>query len=285
MKSLLIQLLILISGICGVNAQTNNNILCQSRIDEINSMPLVKIAESYDRNAGAYWKTVDNLEDNNIYDGYYKHIYLDHNHNIRKLIYYSSSEDHFNRLICYYDINGNLLFMILKISEVSTVDIYGSMHYLDSEIIKIDIIKTEYKDGMPLPQTKIGLHNLNNEVGSFNMDDFTNTKSLSDFLNLDIQKLDFTNAFIFQFSAAEKNKYTTVNTNSLNVRQDTSVKSQIQGSLNAGDTAYILDMINLPLEDKSLNYWYKIRYDTENGNKEGYVFGAFLEPVEKIIKP
>jgi hypothetical protein len=32
------------------------------------------------------------------------------------------------------------------------------------------------------------------------------------------------------------------------------------------------------------NHWYKISYWGEQTKKEGYIFGAFLEPVEHEIK-
>jgi hypothetical protein len=85
-----------------------------------------------------------------------------------------------------------------------------------------------------------------------------------------------------QFTKPSKDQKTFTNYLNINIREDGKTSSAIINTIDCGITVKIVDI--LPEENVG-NFgnhnWYKIEYN--NYNNLGYIFGAFLEPVEKEI--
>jgi uncharacterized protein YgiM (DUF1202 family) len=84
-----------------------------------------------------------------------------------------------------------------------------------------------------------------------------------------------------QFRMPQKNEITYVNKDKVNVREQRNTSSKVISILDIGARVKILDI----LQEESIKglgtyNWYKV----EINNITGYIFGAFLEPVEKEVK-
>jgi hypothetical protein len=101
--------------------------------------------------------------------------------------------------------------------------------------------------------------------------------------NLEMPK----NCFQVVFSLPEIGSSTFINAINTEVRTSANFKSQVIDTLKMGQDVRIIESTKDENVREIGTYpWYKIEYTTDFGNtlKTGYVFGAFLEPVEIEIK-
>jgi uncharacterized protein YgiM (DUF1202 family) len=90
-----------------------------------------------------------------------------------------------------------------------------------------------------------------------------------------------TNCKKVQFSIPSINQITFINNDNVNLREDAKTSSKVIRTMTYGDTVKILEVLHEETVKNVGTYnWYKV----EIIQRTGYVFGAYLEPVEKEVK-
>ncbi len=85
--------------------------------------------------------------------------------------------------------------------------------------------------------------------------------------------LSLENGNLVTFSQPIKDKTSVINGIRVNIRKSPSVSSKIVKTLDLGERVKIVDVV------QGESIWYKIEWR----DITGYIFGAFLEPVEQIM--
>lgn len=287
-KSLTILLLILTTGMSNIAAQTDDMAACQCKIKEINSMPLIKVIEFYNpEQKGWAWDPVKGSEFIYYNVGDYRFVYVDEQQNIRKHTRSEWHEDYYHYYVCYYDENGELLFMIMRTSWIDSGEtfIYASIYSFNGKLLSVDMeeIKNEYEHSSRIVK-HITLYDFDGRMGQFDIADFMNTKSLSEYLNIKLKEYDFKDALIYTFRDVDANDYTIANSNHVKIYAEASVNSQVLGSLSAGMTIDVIERsTDKTSTDGEEGYWCYVRGYTEAGEVKGYVFSAYIEPVQHVV--
>jgi hypothetical protein len=84
-----------------------------------------------------------------------------------------------------------------------------------------------------------------------------------------------------QFCTPSKNQTTNINNDNVNLRESAKTSSKVIRTMRTGEKVKILEVLQEEtVRNVGTYHWYKI----EVYQQTGYVFGAYLEPVEKEVK-
>ncbi|HEO65529.1 MAG TPA: SH3 domain-containing protein [Spirochaetes bacterium] len=226
-------------------------------------------------------------------------------------------------VIEYFNIKGELILLLFNHFdelEVLGEKDFGRVYFARKEVIKKDSKKVSIDFEHPkkpkrvikgfLPKkydkTTLALYNrlskeLNDEISSIRNyikkgpTKYTTKEMLNESKKIvlpvyqkalsKIKKNQFSGSYTFRMPKKENN--TIINDNNVILRSKPTTKSKKLNYLNVGGYIYILSVGKEESIGKwGKHHWYKIRYSHLETDKEiiGWVFGAFLEPVEEKIK-
>ena len=257
---------------------------CIRGITEINSSILNKAYLCWD-NSRDWWLSTRNdhtlkVGSDQFLDEFA--IYQDSHGNIRKVIF-TDYQYGYDVCIFYYDTSGVLIYAVLGLeaeeeswngyqySDKSGVVLFNIKHIDNSGFRETPLIKDIYKySGQVL------------NIGAWNLDRFRSVDKFKSYYKIGnfpagCSKVTFT----YEVDSGK----TVIKENNASIRTAEGLNSSITKKLNAGrDITIISKGKKEYLSPWGDFFWYKIKYERFFINDQiGYVFGAFLEPVEKII--
>ncbi len=200
-------------------------------------------------------------------------IYYDTRNRIRKVIV---SWELAVRNIFYFKTNGNLCYISFRNKGLNPPggenSTSGTVYYKNQNPIKMDTI--EYG---PINR-KVYKKNLFQEYGAY--------KTVQAFKKDYKVSGKLASKGKYTFTKPSKGDTTNINKNSVSIHSDPSCKSPILYALHGYESVTILEM-----KQWKEHTWYKVKvnylyYGSENKKpkKVGWVFGAFIEPVEVKVK-
>jgi hypothetical protein len=221
-------------------------------------------------------------------------LYFDSEGYLKKYISWFDYPESHSTTIAYYNESGELMYIIFSNDQPEGYSYQGIAYkmvtgeyfgeYFD---INNDSIEFKYKvrfDDMANFENSTVQGSSNNYpsiICDWNLlAQYTSVDDLETFLKIDKLKPP-PNCKKVQFVKPSKGQETFTNSLDINVRDLANTSSKVITKIDCGDKVKILEI--LP-EENIVNignhHWYKIAYY----NKVGYIFGAFLEPVEIEIK-
>ena len=281
--------------LCHVNASENEKVdsillrKCMDAVNEINTLTLTKAYLLWD--FGEKWTLNANNYKENISDRFLDEfsIYKDDQGSIRKIIY-TNYEYGYDVLICYYDTFGQLIRTVFNFkNETESFWGYqfadqGGLFFSNIAYIKYDHDYEEEEIRGPLVKIEYEYEGKILHFGDYTLERFTRVTNFMSYYNIDNFPSECATV---TFSLDVKSGKTIVGSNNVRIRDAAHLQSNIVETLYAGDDITIL------AQDKLQNiatwgefYWYKVTYQNFFiDDHTGYIFGAFIEPVEKEIKP
>jgi hypothetical protein len=269
---------------------------CMDAVNKINSMPLTKtyLVWSLD---GNWTLSVSNPKENasnRFLDEC--SIYKDAHENIRKIIY-TNYEYSYDVVICYYDPFGQLIRAVFNIKD-DAESFWGYQYADQGELIYSNIAYIKYDPDYVEPEGPTFENEshppaivneyayegkLLNFASSF-FQNFTNVNIFKDYFHI----ADFpSECTTVTFSLDVKSGKTIVGSNNVRIRDAAHLKSNVVETLYAGDDITIIEQSKREnIAPYGEFYWYKVSYQNFFvDDHTGYIFGAFLEPIETEIKP
>jgi len=266
---------------------------CMDAVNEINTLTLTKAYLTFDPDNK--WILSDNKRPNasdRFLDEF--SIYKDAQGNIRKIIY-TNYEYGYDVLICYYDTFGELIRAVFNFKDDTEsfcgyqfAD-QGDLFYSNIAYIKYDPDDVEeeiltFEKEIQGPRIEIEYEGQILHFGAYTLERFTHVTNFKSYYNIDSFP---SGCATVTFSLDVKSGKTIVGSNNVRIRDAAHLQSNIVETLYAGDDITIL------AQDKLQNiapwgefYWYQVRYQNFFiDDHTGYIFGAFLEPVEKERNP
>ena len=215
-------------------------------------------------------------------------IYLDQNHKIRKYICKSSYPEGRQQLVQYYSENGNLVHMLYWTSwallehGIESFTSRGTFSFVDGILFKINNVS--YYDFLDRRKKREITQNIIPEKTYFS---FPSTISeLCSTEKIDITKLPKNKFSGFcSFRAPLPKEITLISVNDVFFRKAPSTNSESFSSFETLDTIRIISVGET--EQISIygnNPWYQVWNNSKiEYASKGYVYGAFVEPVEYQI--
>lgn len=257
---------------------------CINGVTEINSSILNKAYLCWDSSRD-WWLSTQN--DNTLKVGSNRFldefaIYQDSHGNIRKVIF-TDYQYEYDVRIFYYDTSGILIYAVFDLgggedswngyqySDKSGVVLSNIQHIDNMEFREEPLIKDIYKYGGQV---------LN--IGTWDLDKFRSVDKFKSYYKIGgfpagCSKVTFT----YEVDSGK----TIINRNNVVIRAAEGSNSSIAKVVNAGrDITIISQGKKEYLSPWGDFFWYKIKYERFFTNDQiGYVFGAFIEPIEKLI--
>jgi len=249
--------------------------------ETIDNMVLYK---AYLRNT-SYRQTTQNLweltsADPEYYDGK-SYFYFDSNGNLRKHIETVSYPESLSTKIAYYNIEGELMYILFGSFDAEGDSYQGIAYkahcgeYNDSIVFKYNV---QYEFGVDFENRST--QGISSKYPAI-IGSYSHIDSLKLFLSIEELQLP-TNCKKVQFDKQiSKNETAFINSFNINLREQPNTSSKIIRTMTVGERVNILGVFHQENINNLGNYnWYKI----DIYGIEGYIFGAFLETVEKTIE-
>ncbi|MDR2971841.1 MAG: SH3 domain-containing protein [Bacteroidales bacterium] len=268
---------------------------CMDAVNEINSSQLTKayLLWSIDKN----WTLQANNNKENVSTLFLDEfsIYKDAQGNIRKIIY-TNYEYGYEVLICYYNPEGQLIRAVFNIKD----DIesfwgnqfadkgelfFSNIAYIkyDASYVEEEALTLEKEIRGPSISIEYEYEGKLFRFGDSSLDKFTHVNHFKSYYNIDSFP---SGSATVTFSYDVNSGKTIVGSNQVRIRDAAHLKSNIVATLYAGDDITILEQSKREnISPWGEFYWYKVKYQNFYAEDHtGYIFGAFLEPVEQVIK-
>jgi len=208
----------------------------------------------------------------------WSYIVLNDKGKLKKAVVYVFDTDYCKTVICYFDDEGYLLHLIYKEEELD-YGVSGYMYVNKNNTILSDWNIRKESDNSLQTLTFCNGH-IPDEISQIKLSYF---KQTDDILN----KMSFSGEILSKCKhiniqpPKEKDKVF-INANNVIVRKHACKKSELLTKMNAGIRVLVMEVGEKEnIDNLGVHYWYKVMYNSEGDM--GYIFGAFLELVEKEI--
>jgi len=271
---------------------------CMSAVHEINATPLTKAYLV--RNAEGSWTLNANNPKARRSAPYLDEfaVYKDTQENIRKIIY-TNYDYGYKVLIGYYDTSGQLIRAVFNVrDDIESFWGYewaeqGELFFSNRAYIKYDPDFVEMEDvrtfeeeiRAPSIETVYAYEGKMLHFGDHSLALFAHVNDIKSCYNISAFPAGCATVV---FSYEVPSGKTVVGSNAVRIRDAAHVKSKVVETLYAGDDiAIIAQGKRETIAPWGEFYWYKVNYRNFERNSpasSGYIFGAFIEPVEKEIQ-
>jgi len=210
--------------------------------------------------------------------------YFDSNENLRKIISWSKYPESLGVIIAYYNEEGELMYLIFSDFQPEGYSCQGIAYktyrgtYNDSIELnyKVQYEATDFEN--IYVQGNAGKYPI--KIGDLWLSQYTHIDSLKFYMKIETLQPP-PNCKKVQFYKPSKNQITFTNSHGINFREGANASSKIIRTMVPGEIVKILDVLQEETVKHVGTYnWYKVLVN----NKECYIFGAFLEPVEKEVR-
>lgn len=273
--------------------QSNDSSLqqCKAKIDKINNLDLYKGCVMYNTSDNSHFVVTPSNKDIEYEENVYSSdicVYYDSAGRIRKYesIHKSMYIDATVVDVMYFDANESLCYRLFY-NEGEGDGLKGKMYANGSSILLFEGSVYSSNHGIDkwidfsytttLLPSYFYIYNF--KIGNIN--------DLKSHLNSDLSMPQ--NCPKVRFCIPHIGDTTIISGNDVYIRYEPTINGSVMGKSNVGDLAQILVVGSKEtIEGLGCHHWFKIRWEFENQEcenvkVEGYIFGAFLEPVEKVI--
>lgn len=261
-------LLFFVSELSAQTMYRNPEIIPQrNQVTAINSLTLYKKQWTWQGNENEGSKTlVDFIE----HGGEYVFVYYDSRGRIRKFISAYNYPEECSYMLCYYDDNGDLIFLNSYCHSAMNYAVNGSAYMKKGSLAYLDVEVYDEEDKLKKTivqhQGKFPLsYDIKSKFGKY-----LHTDSLKAF---DGEEVVFKAEQYkkVKFNLPRKGDITLTNAKRVNLRKLPSTEASILTVVKIGTLVQIVA--------DSEKDWYKVKV----GNLEGYIYGDMLEAVEKNL--
>ena len=253
---------------------------CKKEVHQINNLTLERAVLRYTKNfEGDYAKfpCFKNVDENISY------IYKDNKGNIRKFLTMRNHPEWLGYDVHYFDTMGNVVYSYIYNLTSMSPQFYGYRYMSGGKQIFCDMdVYNEEQDVWERIMYNGG-EQLYTYCNSF--DNILHTDSIMFFCKLLYNVQDIFNTDIFTekvcFVSPEKGAKTIINARGVNIREKSNTNSRSILVPLFGEIVEILEKVREEnIEPFGKSNWFKVSIN----NKTGYIFGAFLEPIEKEVR-
>jgi len=244
--------------------------------EEINSMVLYKAYLEWTNSERELFP-----DDKGSIDGGF-YCYFDSDNNLRKIISWSEYPESSSAIIAYYNEEGELMYIIFSEFQPEGYSYQGIAYKTHSGEFSDSIdfkYKVQYNDMADFENSNVqGISNkYPSIIGEWRLSNYIHIDCLKSYLQIETLQPP-PNCKKIQFNKQlSKNHTSFTNSHNVNLREQPNTSSKVITTIDIGSRVIILDVLQEELIENTGNYnWYRI----DNYGIEGYIFGAFLEPVE-----
>ena len=211
--------------------------------------------------------------------------YFDNDSNLRKLISWIDYPESSSVKIAYYSEEGELMYILFSEFQSEGYSYQGiayktySGEYRDSIAFKYDV---QYEFGVDFENSNIqGTSSKYPSVtGGWKLSNYTHIDSLKLYLKIETLQPP-PNSKKVQFVKPQINQTTFTNNFNINLREQPNISSKIIRTMTVGERVKILEKGKEEnIDPFGKHNWFKVNVYS----KTGYIFGTFLEPVEKALE-
>jgi len=211
--------------------------------------------------------------------------YFDRDENLRKFVSWRDYPESSSAVIAYYSEEGALMYIIFGDWQPEGYSYQGIAYktycgeFSDSIEFKY---KVQYDFMTDFENSSIqgNSNKYPSVIGEWHLSHYTHIDSLRTYLQIETLQPP-PNCKTVQFDKPAKNQITFTNGYNINLREAANISSKVITTIDIGERVKIVDVLQEEsIKNLGNHNWYKI----EKNGVDGYIFGAFLEPVEKEIK-
>jgi len=209
--------------------------------------------------------------------------YFDEEMNLRKFILWNEYPESLGVIIAYYSKNKELMYIIFNNFQPEGYSYSGIAQKTHCGSDTIDFrYQLQYSNMADFENSIVSGNSNRYPVITSDWDilsKYSHVDSLKAFMQIEMLQPPHGCKKVV-FSKPSKHQTTFTNSNNVNIRERANTSSKVITSLHIGRKLEILDVLHEETVKNLGNYnWYKIKVN----QIEGYIFGAFLEPIEKEI--
>ena len=210
--------------------------------------------------------------------------YFDNDSNLRKLISWIDYPESSSVKIAYYSEEGELMYILFSEFETEGYSYQGIAYkthcgeYRDSIDFKYNV-QYEFESDFENISTQGTSSKYPSVIGEWELSNYTHIDSLKLHFNNELKLPP--NCKRVQFDKPSSNQLTFTNSHNINLRETANISSKVITTINIGEKVKIIE------KGKEENIypfgkhnWFKVNVYS----KTGYIFGTFLEPVEKTLE-
>jgi len=210
--------------------------------------------------------------------------YFDEEGNLRKFVQRIEYPESLLETIAYYSEEGELMYIRFCNNDTEGYSYQGMAYKISRDYDWGDTIEYRYKvqNRMMADFDNYSIQGKSNKYPAITcqwneLAKYTHVDSLASFFRVKIlQPPD--NCKKVQFSKPSKNQITYINNDNVNLREGAKTSTKVIRTMGSGEIVKILEVLQEEtVKNVGTFNWYKI----EVNQTTGYIFGAYLEPVEK----
>lgn len=218
------------------------------------------------------------LDDSVIADNYYAYLTVDADNKIVKYFSYDGDPDYCKCIISHYDEKGQLTSLIYRLEDFDK-GLYGTISVKEPDKIQCSMIVRK-EDPPSLDTIVAACHHFPDSAGQLPIKCFVHTDSI--LKHLTPHNIPLSAGIPVTIVSPDKGDKTYTNANRTVVYEQPSTDSNVIMELLAGYPVMITGIAGKEKIWNEEHNWYEVLFDY--GKNNGYIFGAFLEPVEREIK-
>jgi len=248
--------------------------------DTINGMVLCK---AFAKNTKDGWGLISG--DPKTMDGSVAY-YFDDEGNLRKLVSWSNYPESSSATIAYYSEEGELMHIIFSDSQPEGYSYSGIAYKMHREENNNNIdfkYKVRYSFMADFENSYVqgNSNKYPSSIGKEQLPIHANIDSLKSHLRIEKFQPP-SNCTKVRFYKPSKNQITFINNENVNLREGANTSSKVIVTMGVGDRVKVLEVMREEsVKNLGSHNWYKVAIN----DLVGYIFGAYLEPVDGIIKP
>ncbi len=261
------------------------HIYCQScgitEKEHINNMVLSKV---WEQDTGGETRNRLTSQNPKLMDGETCY-YFDSNDNLRKYISTWEYPESGFSIIGYYNTKGELMYVLFNMSQPEGYSCQGLAYKTYSDEFG-DSITFNYNLQYVYSADYKNLHTQGysnkypSTIGEWNLSNYTHVDSLKLYSKIDVLQA-LPDSKKVKFFKPSKNQISFINGHEVNLKEQSNTSSKVIRTMNIGEKVTISNVLQEDLIENIGHYnWYKVK----NNHTIGFVFGAFLEPVEKEVE-
>jgi hypothetical protein len=213
--------------------------------------------------------------------------YFDDEGNLRKFVQWSDYPESTSSRVAYYSEEGDLMYILFSDFQPEGYSYQGIAYKTVSDEFT-DSIEFRYhvQYNMMVDFENSYIQGKSSKYPTITcewntLSKYTHVDSLVSYLQIETPQSP-TNCKMVQFDKPSINQITFINNDNVNLRESAKTSSKVIRTMMCGENVKILEVLQEETVRNVGTYnWYKI----EVIQMTGYIFGAYLEPIEKEIKP
>jgi len=209
--------------------------------------------------------------------------YFDSDGNLRKIISWSEYPESIGVIIAYYNDENELMYLIFSDFQPEGYSCQGIAYkkhrgkYSDNIVLKYKVQNKEMVIENIYVQKNADEYPV--KIGDLWLSQYFHVDSLKSYKRIETLQPP-PNCKKVQFVKPTNNQMTFTNSHNINLRKEPNVLSKVIRIMEIGNIVRISDVLQEEtIKGIGTYHWYKIEFN----QIEGYIFGAFLEPVEEEI--